>query len=1082
MTAQPMQPTPPGTVFGPDGRPFARPSEMALPPWISFAGIFSNASRTYFHQGHDEALQMSREDALAMRRDPFLMGLLQERKLAVSSLPWHLEVPDEKNPRERQVRDTLTKIVRSTFGLRRIFWALLDAIWYGRAGCEVTFVYRPVDGLRGLHLDRFSPINGDKLGWCHGERGEPDTPYVAINAARERDLVGQAETVTTTQGGKGVLLKGSWRERFLLHRHEIQDADFFSGREAGRIQGVGVRDGVAWLNWIRLEYSEWIASYMERVGCGVNLWHYDAGNPNSFEEAKRAARDNDRRVNLFVPTWMTKDGPKGGLERLETPVAGVDALQKLIGQMCEEKIQRYIVGQDGSASARGSGGLGNEASAQFMQETKGKITAQDAVLLGESLTGCANEPGLLSMMQYWTFRHDPALAALPVRWIFDVERTQSKEKLEAAKTCWEMGIDLKADEVRAAAGFSKPGDDDEVIAGKQEPLPGMGLPGMPGMPGETPPGQAPGESPPPQPPGGPQVPAPKPPVAGPVRHAKEKSGGGHWITIGGSKDEDGKRHGGSPVYVENGRITKGAPSLTGKKVEALKEKGEGEGKEHSVKPLLKPSADDDPSTHRQQLHREKDYQRAVWAKKARQEGMDPKALHQLAGEALAHDKELVEGRKRLLQDARKQLAHYGYDARALTTNLRSGRVEDNIPNLDIVADSLAANYPEHFGGTEEPAERLKEMLTEGNPQPMSEDDAYSQAFDHLVSGSGESNEDFGFGANGEEEPLPFARYAEGASSTATELQDPATYIDALDFLTRRGLSQDEALAELRRLAVGIQPELERHTLPLPIRYAARHAPEGGVTIAGTLYPGGEFIPGEVMEKASPAEKVKVEGVARTGPLADALHQHLSSGGIVRLHGYTRSNPADFRLRDDALQVRMGPLGWRTLDASDLQTLTTQLPGAAPPVLEEPAKPATPSTATTDRMIARKVRAVDPRSLEPVNDTDFDKVDRLAQDMTKNGWVGMPLVAVDDQALTGSHRLKAAEKAGLKEIPVVSVSREEIVQGARKAGFLDKSQGWEDLRVADEDAWLSILEATKNKAAAEIMRREVEHNQERGRED
>lgn len=211
---------------------------------------------------------------------------------------------------------------------------------------------------------------------------------------------------------------------------------------------------------------------------------------------------------------------------------------------------------------------------------------------------------------------------------------------------------------------------------------------------------------------------------------------GRWITIGGHKGEDGKRHGGSPVFVQDGRITKGAPGLTGKKIDAIKEEG-------------------DPGSHRQQLRQSREYGRAGWAKKARAEGIDPRALHQLAGEALAHDKELVEGRKRLLQDARKQLAHYGYNAQALTTNLRSGRVEDKIPNLDIVADSLAANYPEHFGGHEDPADRLKEMLTEGNPEPMSEDDAYEQAMEHLRSGEpAGADEDFAFGAN-EEEPIPF---------------------------------------------------------------------------------------------------------------------------------------------------------------------------------------------------------------------------------------------------------------------------------------------------------------------------------------
>ena len=41
--------------------------------------------------------------------------------------------------------------------------------------------------------------------------------------------------------------------------------------------------------------------------------------------------------------------------------------------------------------------------------------------------------------------------------------------------------------------------------------------------------------------------------------------------------------------------------------------------------------------------------------------------------------------------------------------------------------------------------------------------------------------------------------------------------------------------------------------------AVRHAPEGGVTVGGTFFPGGRFIPDEAWEKATPEEKAKVEG-------------------------------------------------------------------------------------------------------------------------------------------------------------------------------------------------------------------------------
>ena len=77
--------------------------------------------------------------------------------------------------------------------------------------------------------------------------------------------------------------------------------------------------------------------------------------------------------------------------------------------------------------------------------------------------------------------------------------------------------------------------------------------------------------------------------------------GGRWITIGGKAGEDGKKHGGSPVYIDsNGKITKGHSSLVDKPINALKK-----------------------TTH------------SVHA--AETSGVNPEHSHQLGGEILAHD-------------------------------------------------------------------------------------------------------------------------------------------------------------------------------------------------------------------------------------------------------------------------------------------------------------------------------------------------------------------------------------------------------------------------------------------------------------
>jgi hypothetical protein len=45
--------------------------------------------------------------------------------------------------------------------------------------------------------------------------------------------------------------------------------------------------------------------------------------------------------------------------------------------------------------------------------------------------------------------------------------------------------------------------------------------------------------------------------------------------------------------------------------------------------------------------------------------------------------------------------------------------------------------------------------------------------------------------------------------------------------------------------------------------------------------------------------------------------------------------------------------------------------------------------------------------------DMTKVERIAADMLSNGWTGAPIVVEGEQALTGAHRLAAAQIADIE---------------------------------------------------------------------
>src|SRR5215469_1320979 len=75
-----------------DYPPFGPEMNLAVPHVLSFNAIIGTAWRTYYHGRYDEALKHSQENADAMRNDPFIRRIVQERKLGVQSLGWRIEV------------------------------------------------------------------------------------------------------------------------------------------------------------------------------------------------------------------------------------------------------------------------------------------------------------------------------------------------------------------------------------------------------------------------------------------------------------------------------------------------------------------------------------------------------------------------------------------------------------------------------------------------------------------------------------------------------------------------------------------------------------------------------------------------------------------------------------------------------------------------------------------------------------------------------------------------------------------------------------------------------------------------------
>ncbi len=132
----------------------------------------------------------------------------------------------------------------------------------------------------------------------------------------------------------------------------------------------------------------------------------------------------------------------------------------------------------------------------------------------------------------------------------------------------------------------------------------------------------------------------------------------------------------------------------------------------------------------------------------------------------------------------------------------------------------------------------------------------------------------------------------------------------------------------------------------PIEYDAEHAPAGGVEVAGRRFKGGEFIPAEVMTKATPEERQAVEsGEARGKPLppqrkknlpkSDSIEQQADAKSrtiLTRLKGIPRAavEKAKVTIQDKytKLVARYGPAYAKMIVGAGIASLPVPVPGAA----------------------------------------------------------------------------------------------------------------------------------------------------------
>ncbi len=445
-----------------DGTPMGGPDGLLAPPARQFSTILNSGTRVYSYR-FDEAMRDNQIGARAMRRDAFLEGLFEERILPTINREWQLEVDDAENPKQRQVRDGLTQVIKAIPDFDAFKRANLDGVWFGRAGCQWAYQRRKDLGDK-WGISRWDPIHGDSLQFTFD--GVPaimlDAQTVGWYTDHGATMGPHGDIRSTDRGGMALVLhRPYWRDRFSIHVHMRRKADYFEGELAGSVQGLGLRGLVYWQYVVRTDALTWMLGYMQAVGqMDLLIFNY----PWNDAAAKLQQENNANKIIGKAAIACPRD-PKGNwpaVEQVPMNAAGLKALQGLITDYFDRHIERLFVGQSMSAGADKGTGLGGTGRAEFTKATKDEILVYDTGRLDSTFTTDLVAP-LLKYNYPW--------ADFPVRFKSVLPDLKAKEKVESGSKMISVGVPIKLDEFREAAGFSRPKPGDEVIA---TPIPGAG--------------------------------------------------------------------------------------------------------------------------------------------------------------------------------------------------------------------------------------------------------------------------------------------------------------------------------------------------------------------------------------------------------------------------------------------------------------------------------------------------------------------------------------------------------------------------------------------------------------------------------
>lgn len=434
-----------------------------VPQATTFNGILSSAANNYLNP--DEAYQDSLDNTELMLKDLGIANALEARKRMVALLPVDVEPEDSTDPHQRAVAAFLLKCLNRIPLFTHYRYWLQDAIWTGRAGIQNRYAWVDVGKFRVClpkprhHDDNgWKPINGDKFLFRNDladtERGQyADQCGIRVMRARLPERL--QDRVEATTEGDAIFLKPWERDRIIIHKHDIQDADFNRPQWAGRLHGVGLRNHIYREWWMKQECLAFLLLYLERSAGGTEIYTYPDGDADALAKMKQAAKEKQRNNVLFFPRPVGDDAALYDYNVVENGITGLDAIKDLIQGYFNPRMTQRILGQTLTTEAQATG-LGSGVADAHL-DTLQHIINFDARCQEETLTS-----QLLWPIQMWSL---PETCGQKYRVRLQTDDDDAKARLESIQAAFSMGCRVAEAEVLQVAGLRTPKATDRILGG-----------------------------------------------------------------------------------------------------------------------------------------------------------------------------------------------------------------------------------------------------------------------------------------------------------------------------------------------------------------------------------------------------------------------------------------------------------------------------------------------------------------------------------------------------------------------------------------------------------------------------------------